>query len=182
MRRTMLLLRVAAGAVAALALLAFVPGAEAPHVYRGTGQGCSEADGALPEALPGAPPSTGPVAATVLLLHNAFLDTGTGLPVTVINAGQSVRFEWASSHCHSVRSTTFYSGYHFPSSVPELPSEVPVVGGMETPAAAPGLFHYPVFDLSPTMSYTHTFAEAGVFAYDCEHHMALGMVGVVVVQ
>ena len=37
-------------------------------------------------------------------------------------------------------------------------------------------------NLNPGQSYSHTFSSAGTFAYHCQYHQALGMVGTVVVQ
>lgn len=169
--------------LAAAGLLVFMAAtpADAVHFYRGPGAGCTPSDGELTDQ-----PANAPVATTVLMLHNAFLDTSTGTPVTLIKAGQAVRWVWNSSHCHSVldRATpqNFYSGYHYPVSVPEWPAQVPILGGTPTPQAVPGFFEYPVFDLTPTMSFVHTFNTPGTYAYICEHHALIGMQGVVVVQ
>ncbi|HVE94202.1 MAG TPA: plastocyanin/azurin family copper-binding protein [Acidimicrobiales bacterium] len=140
-----------------------VPSAGAVHFYRGTGQGCSAADGALGAAVT--------PAATVMLGHNTYHDPATGfLPVTVINAGEAVQWTWNSAHCHSVNGSGFASGFHYPASTPT------------TPAVAPGALHYPVPEVAPTLSYTRTFPTAGTFQYSCVHHAAIGMAGIVVVQ
>ena len=168
----------------AVALLAGVAGpALAFHLYRNLGGGCTPALGQLTD--PGV--TTAPAAdATVLVMHNTFNDTSTGLPVTHIKAGQSVTWEWASAHCHSVQekadgttpvaSPGFYSGFHYPTAAPS------------TPQAVPGFFEYPVPELgvagtgSPTLSYTHTFTTPGTYTYICEHHVEIGMVGTVIVD
>jgi hypothetical protein len=80
--------------VTALLLLAFAAPTGAVHFYRNGGGGCTPAEGALGSS----PAADG---AQVWLLHNTFLDLRTGLPVTVIQAGQSVTWSWASAHCHS---------------------------------------------------------------------------------
>lgn len=154
--------------LAAALLVAAAPAAWAPHFYRGPGGGCTPADGELSNG------GTGQVAATVLMLHNSFNDAATGLPVTVVNAGQAIRWTWNSEHCHSATSTAaggdINSGFHYPSDEPT------------TPSLAPGVFHYPVPTMTPTLAYTHTFTTPGVFTYNCVHHNVLGMVGVVVVN
>lgn len=142
------------------------PLAGAVHFYRGPGQGCTPADGDLTDT-----PAQGPLGATVLMLHNSFNDLLTGTPVTIIKAGQSVKWTWNSEHCHSTWSLgNFYSGFHYPSDTPT------------TPEVLPGLFHYPVPTLAPTLAFTHTFGTPGNFLYFCEHHQLIGMQGVVVVQ
>jgi plastocyanin len=152
-------------AAAVIGLLgSFVPGASAVHLYRGPGGGCTPADGPTGDA---ATP-----AATIMVMHNTFNDAANALPITVINAGDSIAFTWNSSHCHSVQASAgeFYSGFHYPTAPPE------------SPQAVAGVFEYPVPDLTPTLVWTHTFATPGVFQYSCEHHAAIGMVGVVIVQ
>lgn len=157
----------AAVAVVALATVAGAP-AGAVHFYRGPGGGCTPNDGALVE---GDEPAPAAVAAEIMVLHNTFNDAATGSPVTVIDAGDSVRWTWNSPHCHSVDGRPgFYSGYHYPTATPE------------SPAVAPALFHYPVPDTTPTLSWTRTFDEPGTYRYVCEHHAAIGMVGTVVVR
>lgn len=141
----------------------FVPAADAVHFYRGTGGGCSAADGALGAAVT--------PAATVMLGHNTFNDPATGyLPITVINAGEAVQWTWNSAHCHSVTGDGFNSGLIYPTTAPT------------SPRAVPGLFDYPVLESAPTLSYTRIFPTAGVFPYSCVHHGAIGMAGIVVVQ
>ena len=156
----------------AMVMLMAAPGAQAVHFYRGSGGGCTPADGATTND----PAASGTVAATVLVMHNTFNDSATGLPVTTIKAGEAVRWTWNSSHCHSVGNKAdtspggFYSGYHYPTATPESPQVVP------------GFFDYPVPDMTPTLSYTRTFTTPGTYQYTCEHHAAIGMVGAVVVQ
>jgi plastocyanin len=133
------------------------------HFYRSTDSGCSANDGPTGEAVE--------PAATVLLGHNTYNDLATAaLPITVVNAGDAVRWTWNSAHCHSVTSADFDSGYHYPTTEPT------------TPPAVPGLFHYPVLETEPTLSYTRTFATPGTYQYSCVHHAVIGMVGIVVVQ
>lgn len=157
MRRTFLAL------AAVLGLLgSFAPAASAVHFYRGPGGNCTPADGPTGDLLP---PS-----AQVMVMHNTFNDSSTALPITVISAGQTVMWTWNSSHCHSAQAASFYSGFHYPTAAPE------------SPQAVPGFFDYPVPDMTPTLSYTHQFTTPGVYQYACEHHAAIGMVGVVIVQ
>lgn len=123
-------------------------------------------------------PSSGPVAAVVSLLHNSFNDStsnngaATQLPVVVIEEGQAVRWDWASSHCHSVSSDTgaFESGFVYPLESPEGQDQL-----------LPGFFDYPLPDSTPALSFTHTFTQAGVYPYHCVHHQIIGMEGVVIV-
>ncbi len=160
------------GIAGLLALVVSAAPAGAIHFYRGPASGCTAADGATTNDPVG---GSGPVAATVMVMHNTFNDAATGLPVTVVDAGDAVRWMWNSSHCHSVGNKTatpgtFYSGFLYPTAAPE------------SPAAAPGFFHYPVPDTTPSLSYTRTFTTPGTYQYACEHHGAIGMVGTVVVQ
>ena len=150
--------------LAAATLVATASLAGAVHFYRGPGGGCTPAEGELGE---------GPVApapgAKVLMLHNTFHDGVSGTPVTRVAVGEAVVWTWNSAHCHSVVAGAFYSGFHYPAREPG------------TPAALPGLLHYPVPETSASLSYTRTFAEPGEYRYACEHHGAIGMVGVVIV-
>ena len=161
MRKTMLV------TISVLGLLAgVVPTAGAAHLYRGPGGGCTPNDGAIGAAVE--------PAATVIMGHNTYNDLATAaLPITVIDAGEAVQWTWNSAHCHSVTGTAatgISSGYHYPTSQPT------------TPAVAPNLFHYPVPELAPTLSYTKVFDTPGTFQYSCVHHAGIGMVGIVVVQ
>lgn len=140
----------------------------AVHFYRGPGGGCTPAEGSLGDALDDVEP-----AAEVMMLHNTFNDAASGAPMTVIQAGESVRWTWNSEHCHSVTAAerAFDSGFHYPASEPD------------SPEAVPGLFHYPVPTLEGTsLSYTRTFTEPGAYLYSCVHHAVIGMVGVVLVE
>lgn len=159
--------------VAASALATAVPSAGAVHFYRGTGGGCSEADGALTDDPLG---GTGPEGAVVLALHNSFADASSFAPASVIDAGQSVTWKWASLHCHSITagragvgSGQFESGFHYPTETGSI-------------ALLPGLFHYPLPSTDPQLSFTHTFAEPGTYTYFCVHHWMIGMQGVIVVE
>lgn len=149
-------------AVLGLFALASPPGS-AVHFYRGPSGGCTPADGAL-----GAAPSAD--GAEVWMLHNTFLDLGTATPLTIIEAGESVTWRWASAHCHSAFGADWTSGFHYPAPEPA------------TPRVLPGLFDYPVPELAPTLSFTRTFDAPGAYTYACEHHQLIGMVGVVLVQ
>lgn len=155
----------AVSAAAALAMM--VPStSHAVHWYRGPGGGCTPADGELT-----ADAGTGTVTATVAALHNSFNDLSNGTPVTRIKAGEAVRWQWWSSHCHSAQSDgIFNSGFHYPTAAPE------------TPRAVAGLFEYPVPDSTPTLSYVRTFNAPGIYRYFCIHHVTIGMAGVVVVE
>lgn len=166
----------------ALAALVIQP-ALAIHFYRGngaggTGSGCSPADGALSGDYPG---PTGTLGATIKLGHNTYDDGSSALavtgfsnepPTTTITAGQSVKWTWNSSHCHSVTgsSSSFNSGLIYPTAAPESPKVIP------------GFFEYPVLDDTPTLSYTRTFSTAGTYSYFCLHHASIGMTGTIVVQ
>lgn len=147
--------------VLALVVLAFVlPTAAAPHFYRSANPGaCSERDGALTDDG-----SVAPGDVTVRMLHNTF-----DPPAVRIAAGDAVTWTWNSLHCHSVSHPSFESGHHWPAQTG------PVTGD-------PRFFHYPLLELSPTLSFTHTFDTPGTYAYSCFHHGVIGMVGVVVVE
>ena len=144
--------------------------ASAIHWYRGPGSGCTPNDGALTDDPAG---TTQNVTAVVALGHNAFERGvgGTGFAFggvkTTIKVGESVRWEWNSSHCHSVssRGGLFNSGFHYPTQAPESSRVVP------------GFFEYPILDDTPTLTYTRTFTTPGVFPYFCVHHDSIGMNG-----
>lgn len=160
------------GAVATLALAAGMPSAQAIHFYRGTGSGCTAADGSISDDPQG---TTQNVAATVVVGHNTFSTGVSGLAAptgveTRIKVGESVTWTWNSSHCHSVTGSGWNSGFHYPTQAPE------------SQQVAPGVFDYPVLDDSPTLSYTRTFTTPGTFAYLCVHHSSIGMKGVVIVE
>lgn len=174
--------RTITAAVAALGLLLWlVPSAEAVHFYRSTDGDCSAKSGDTTEG-PGEDPDPGQggrapddVDAEVVLGHNTFHDTSNGTPVTTIEQGESVRWVWSSSHCHSVTAMrtdedgdpVFDSGFHYPTEAPD------------SPQAIEGLFEYPVPDPTPDLTYTNTFEEPGTYQYFCVHHGAIGMVGAV---
>ena len=160
------------GAVATLALASGMPTAQAIHFYRGTGGGCSAADGPISDDPEGTTPN---VAATVVVGHNTFSEGISGLAApaaveTHIKPGESITWTWNSSHCHSVTGTGWDSGFHYPTESPE------------SQQVAPGVFDYPLLDGTPTLSYTRTFTEPGTYAYICVHHSSIGMNGVVVVD
>jgi plastocyanin len=181
MRRAKVRVVLFAGTVA-LILAAGLPPAHAIHWYRSTDGGCSAADGVLTDD----PVETIPnVTATVVLGHNTFSEGISGFSAesllapteTRIKAGESITWTWNSAHCHSVTSTdsysgttTFDSGFHYPTTPPE------------SQQVAPGLFEYPLLDDTPTLSFTHTFATPGIFDYFCVHHASIGMNGVVIVE
>ncbi|HVL89367.1 MAG TPA: plastocyanin/azurin family copper-binding protein [Actinomycetota bacterium] len=154
--------------LAALVSLVSAFGIAAPagavHFYRGPGSGCTPADGARSDG------GQGEIAATVNVLHNTFADAATALPVTRINAGEAIRWTWNSVHCHSVQAAGFYSGFHYPAPEPG------------SPRALPGVFDYPMLEENPTFSFTVTFDTPGTYSYVCEHHAAIGMAGLVVVE
>lgn len=170
--------RTITAAVAALGLLLWlVPSAEAVHFYRSTDADCSAKSGDTTDGDTTDEDTTVPedVAAEVVLGHNTFHDTSNGTPVTTVEEGESVRWAWSSSHCHSVTAVptdeegepVFDSGFHYPTEEPE------------SPQAVPGAFEYPVPDPTPDLTYTHTFEEPGTYQYVCVHHGAIGMVGAV---
>jgi plastocyanin len=172
--------RIALAALASSTLLLSASSAQAVHFYRGTGGGCSAADGALSGDPAGAEPR---VAASVVVGHNTFRTGISGLSAegpseTRIRAGEAITWTWNSAHCHSVTSSatnpdyspTWNSGFHYPTTAPEGPQ------------VAPGVFDYPLLDETPTLSYTRTFTAPGVYAYFCVHHASIGMRGVVVVE
>ncbi|HEV8359424.1 MAG TPA: plastocyanin/azurin family copper-binding protein [Candidatus Thermoplasmatota archaeon] len=153
-------------ALGIVALLALAPAIGAVHLYRGPGGGCTPAVGNLGDPLP-----SGGATKTVLVLHNTYLDTSTGLPLTVINVGDTVTWTWNSEHCHSVQDgASIDSGFHYPEPTPT------------TPLLLPGLVEYPVPTLEPKLSYTLTFPAPGVYNYICIHHNLIGMHGTVIVQ
>lgn len=153
--------------LALLAALITAPIAEAIHFYRGTGGGCSAASGELSDdGVNG----NGPTTATVLMGHNSYHDASTGLPITRIKTGDSVRWTWNSAHCHSVSGVGIQSGFYYPTATPSSPRVVP------------GFFDYPVLEEEPTLAFTHTFNAPGRYTYSCVHHGAIGMQGVVIVE
>lgn len=159
-----------AAAVAVLAVAAAVPSAQAIHFYRT----CDPPNGQGPASgtITDDPGGSGPVAATVLMGHNTFTDASTGTPVTVVQAGQAVRWTWNSAHCHSVQSSVvgvFNSGFHYPATAPSTPR-------------VHDFFEYPVLELTPSLAFVHTFTTPGTYTYFCIHHTIIGMNGVVVVQ
>lgn len=150
------------------AAMVVAPAAQAFHFYRGPAQGCTPKDGELYD--PGTDLENPPVAAAAVTLgHNSYHDSESGGPVTQINVGESVRWTWNSSHCHSVGSATFDSGFHYPTQAPDAPEFLP------------GIFHYPFLDF-PTLAYTHTFTAPGIYNYACVHHGVIGMHGIVIVE
>lgn len=155
-------------ALIGLSALAFVPGvADAVHFYRSSDSGCSPASGAISDD--GSSPSEAD--AVVQVLHNSYHTNETNAPVTQIEVGQTVTWVWNSEHCHSVTGTGWDSGFHYPEQEPS------------TPEVAPGVFGYPVPEFEdPTLTYSHTFEEPGVYPYACVHHGAIGMQGIVVVS
>lgn len=157
--------------VALGALVVSAPAGDAVHFYRSSDFDCSPADG---EINASAPPAS-EVDATVFLLHNSYHDNATLSPVTRIEPGDTVRWLWNSEHCHSVTGDRIASGFHYPEQKPD------------TQEGVPGLFHYPVpaseaLGDPPTLSFTRTFEQEGVYHYQCVHHGVIGMQGVVVVQ
>ncbi|HEX9696785.1 MAG TPA: plastocyanin/azurin family copper-binding protein [Actinomycetota bacterium] len=150
--------------LALLAAFGVAAPAGAVHFYRGPGGGCTPADGALSDG------GSGTVAGTIKVLHNTFADAATGLPVTRIGAGEALTWTWNSAHCHSVQAAEFYSGFHYPAPEPT------------SPALVSGVFDYPVLEENPTLSYTITFDTPGIYPYACEHHAAIGMNGLVIVE
>lgn len=154
------------------ALMALVgPPAQAFHLYRGPGGGCTPTDGATTDNAP----ANVTAATTVQVQHNTFLDTKSNTPVTHVKAGQAVTWTWNSAHCHSIQAQgtdtdRFYSGFHYPTTVPT------------SLRAVPGFFDYPVLEANPTLSWTHVFNVPGTYRYLCEHHYDIGMNGLVIVD
>lgn len=175
--------RMLTAAVAGLGLLLWlVPTADAVHFYRSEDGGCTAKSGETtdgpgedPDARRGQQRGRVPedVDAEVVLGHNTFHDTSNGTPVTTIEQGESVRWVWSSSHCHSVTAVptdeegepVFDSGFHYPTEAPD------------SPQAIEGFFEYPVPDPTPDLTYSRTFEEPGTYQYFCVHHGAIGMVG-----
>lgn len=167
------------GGAIAVTLAASMPSSYAVHFYRGTGGGCSPTDGPTTDDPEGTTPN---VKATVIVGHNTFSEGIEGFsaitPVeTRIKSGESIRWTWNSSHCHSVTSSTmagasplFDSGFHYPTAPPE------------SQQVAPGAFDYPMLDDTPTLSYVRTFPTPGTYEYFCVHHTSIGMKGVIVVE
>lgn len=141
------------------------PAAEAIHFYRGPGGGCQPASGEIGESQ-----NPGPKEADVQLWHNTFADGSTLSPVTTIKAGGSITWTWNSAHCHSVTFADSATGLRYPSKEPS------------TPRVVQGFFDYPVLETDPGLSFTKTFTTPGRFTYSCDHHAAIGMVGVVIVE
>lgn len=144
------------------------------HFYRGTGSGCSAADGQLSDDPVN---GTGEIAAEVQLWHNSFYDPEAPITesnVTRINVGDAVKWTWNSAHCHSVQdslaSPSINSGFHYPTFAPDSPKVVP------------GFFEYPVLTDDPTLSFVHTFTQPGTYSYFCIHHVSIGMSATVIVE
>jgi plastocyanin len=138
---------------------------------------------------------TGPIGATVYLLHNSFNEAQTLAPgVVVITPGQAVEWKWASVHCHSVTGSLpltepggplegagtplFESGFLYPADPPAATDMM----GLAAIAGPAGALDYPIPDLEKqTLSFVHTFKDAGVYPYHCIHHQEIGMEGLVIV-
>lgn len=154
-------------------LLGVVPTADAFHWYRGPADDCTSADGALTDDQT----SPGDADTQVLLGHTTYHDASSGAPVSRIDAGDSVTWDWASSHCHSVTFGDPVAGTEESGTALHYPQEAP-----ESDQAVEGFFEYPVLDETPTLSYSRTFDEAGTYSYYCIHHWYVGMQGTVVVE
>ena len=166
--------------IASFLLLGLPSPSNAFHLFRGDenggcGMGCCPATAELsddPEF--NGVRVHGPITAEVAMLHNTFNDSASGLPVTHIKAGEAVRWSWNSAHCHSVDgrmdAPSFYSGFHYPIHPPAAPELLP------------GVVDYPIPDPTPTLTFVHTFDTPGTFLYFCEHHVEIGMIGLVIVD
>ena len=166
--------------IASIWLLAAVSPSYGFHLFRGDenggcGMGCCPASGEVTDdpVFDGVP-IHGPITAEVAMLDNTFNDSATGLPVTHIKAGDAVRWSWNSANCHSVDgrmdSPSFYSVFHYPA---EPPAAMELV---------PGAIDYPLPDPTPTLTFVHTFNTPGNYLYICEHHVEIGMIGLVIVD
>ena len=144
------------GALLLLLVLAATP-AQAIHFFKGCGK-----------TLAAAPADS---AATVTVAGFSFSDHATGAPVTHIVAGQSVTWTWGDTFCHSVTEGVFGAqSYGVAQQVP--PPSFTTHGTSNVLAEADGLNN----------SFTHTFDQPGAYHYYCDHHVEVGMQGVVVVD
>ena len=147
---------VLAGVVALLFGAAVAP-AQAIHFFNGCGK-----------TLQASPTDS---AATVTVAGFSFTDQATAAPVTHIVAGQSVTWTWGDTFCHSVTEGVFGAqSYGVAQQVP--PPAFTTHGTNNVLAEPDGLNN----------SFTHTFVQPGVYHYYCDHHVEVGMQGVVVVD
>ncbi len=202
-------------AIAVFVLVACVSTSEAFHLFRGDEKkGCSTGGDNFTDpqccpksgrqsddpAVPGRPNLriSGPIGATVYVLHNSFNEKQTLAPgVVVITAGQAVEWRWASYHCHSVTGSLpglnpgspvpgsgakplFDSGFIYPAAKPRA-ADMMGLAAMTIPGAE-GFLDYPIPDFDrQTLSYVHTFHDPGVYPYHCVHHQEIGMEALVIV-
>lgn len=144
------------GSVLVLVALAATP-AHAIHFFNGCGKTLQA--------------SPGDAAATVNVAGFSFTDQASASPVTHITAGQSVTWTWGDTFCHSVTEGIFGAqSYGIPQQVP--PPSFTTHGTTNVLAEPDGTNN----------SFTHTFDQPGVYQYYCDHHVEVGMKGVVIVD
>ena len=144
------------GSLLLLLVLAATP-AQAIHFFNGCGK-----------TLEAGPSGS---AATVTVAGFAFTDQASSTSVTHVVAGQAVTWTWGDTFCHSVTEGVFGAqSYGVPQQVPS-PSFT-THGSSNVLAEPDGLNN----------SFTHTFDQPGVYHYYCDHHVEVGMQGVVVVD
>jgi plastocyanin len=145
-----------AGVLALLYGVAATP-AHAIHFFNGCGK-----------TLQAAPSSS---AATVTVAGFAFTDGATTTPVTHIKTGESVTWTWGDPFCHSV--TEGAIGAQSYGVAPQVPAPSFTTHGTSNVLVEPD---------GANNSFTHTFDQPGVYQYYCDHHVEVGMKGVVVVD
>lgn len=146
---------VGTGGLVILTALLFAPSASAVHLFPATpgfdplGHDCAQ-------NLLDAPDTSN---AEVDVVGFNFVDGSSRTSTSTIEAGQTVTWTWLADHCHSVtfaddRGTQGDEGF-----MPEQPQLVRVGDGGD--------------------SFTLTFDAPGTYEYQCVHHAAVGMTGVV---
>jgi plastocyanin len=110
-------------------------------------------------------------AATIDVRGFSFTDKASGNNVTHLRAGQAVTWTWGDTYCHSVTEGIFGAqSYGVSQQVP--PPAFTTKGTKNVLAEPNGLNN----------SFTHVFDQAGIYHYYCDHHVEVGMQGVVVVD
>jgi len=138
-------------------LLGVAAPAHAIHFFNGCGSG-------------NLTPAPGTSAATVRVAGYSFTDQATSTPVTHVKAGQSVTWTWVDGFCHSVTEGLF-GGQSY--GMPQVPPPTFTTQGTNNVLVEP---------IGLNNSFTHTFSQAGVYNYYCDHHIEVGMKGVVIVD
>ena len=144
------------GCIAGLLMFGAQP-AHAIHFFNGCGKTLTAAPGTS--------------AATVSVAGFSFTDAASGTSVTHIQAGQAVTWTWGDTFCHSVTEGVF--GAQSYGVRQQVPAPSFTTQGTSNVLVEPdGLNN----------SFTHAFDAPGVYHYYCDHHVEVGMQGIVVVD